>query len=133
MLARLRTTVLLLAASMATRAVANGIQQSDFSGIGHIYVLKSDNWKSATPESVVGCLDTDGKFVAEKSTSHECADFSRLEDFPWTLSTERGNCTFEDAKQEKNTDSYYGKGDHAWSCGERVTDIYDELYTIVCS
>ena len=130
MLTHLPTMLFLLAAAIATPAFA-GIQQSDFSGIGHIYVLKSDNWQTATPKATVGCLDTNGKFISDKSPFNKCGVFSRLEDFPYTLSTSKGNCTFEDDKQEKNTDSYYGKTDSAWSCGERVADIYDQLYTIV--
>ncbi|EUC48944.1 hypothetical protein COCMIDRAFT_85945 [Bipolaris oryzae ATCC 44560] len=122
-------TLFLLAATIATPAIA-GIQQSDFSGIGNIYVLKSDNWQTATPKATVGCLDNNGKFISEKSPSNKCGVFSRLDDFPYTLSTSKGNCTFEDDKQDKNTDSYYGKTDSAWSCGERVADIYDQLYTI---
>ncbi|KAF5847874.1 hypothetical protein GGP41_009137 [Bipolaris sorokiniana] len=129
MLTHLPTMLFLLAAAIATPAFA-GIQQSDFSGIGHIYVLKSDNWQTATPKATVGCLDTNGKFISDKSPFNKCGVFSRLEDFPYTLSTSKGNCTFEDDKQEKNTDSYYGKTDSAWSCGERVADIYDQLYTI---
>jgi hypothetical protein len=130
MFSHLSTTVFLLAASIVGPASA-GIQQSDFSGIGHIYVLKSDNWQTATPKSTVGCLDTNGRFVSEKSPDEKCGVFQRLDDFPYTLSTSKGNCTFEDDKQEKNTDSYYGKTDSAWSCGERVADIYDQLYTVV--
>lgn len=130
MLAYLSTTLLLLLASIAVPTSA-GVQQSDFSGIGNILVLKSDDWLTATPKSTVGCLDINGRLISTKSPFHKCGTFERLEAFPYTLSTGKGNCTFEDDKQEKNTDSYYGKADSAWSCGDRVADIYDELYTVV--
>lgn len=130
MLAYLPTTLLVLLASIAVPTSA-GIKQSDFSGIGNVLVLESDNWSTATPKSTIGCLDTNGRLISTKSPTHKCGVFERLEDFPYTLSTGKGNCTFEDDKQEKNTDSYYGKSDSAWSCGERIADIYDELYTVV--
>ena len=122
MLTYLPTTLFLLFASVAVPTSA-GIKQSDFSGIGNIYVIKSDNWQTASPDSTVGCLDTDGRLISTTSPSYKCGEFERMEGFPYTLSTGQGNCTFEDDKQEKNTDSYYGKTDSAWSCGERVADI----------
>lgn len=130
MFTHLPTTLFFLIASIALPTHA-GIQQSDFSGIGHIYVLASDNWKTATPKSSVGCLDAHGKFVFDSGSAKECGVFQRLEDFPYTLSSEKGNCTFMDEQQEQNTDSYYGKSDFAWSCKEQSADIYDGLYTIV--
>jgi hypothetical protein len=63
--------------------------------------------------------------------AEKCGVFSRLEDYPWTLSSKKGNCTFEDTTQETNKDSKYGGMDYAWSCTEHKSEIYDELYTIV--
>ncbi|CAN9368801.1 unnamed protein product [Alternaria alternata] len=129
MFANIPTTLLLFVASFALPTYA-GIQQTDFTGIGHIYVLASDNWQTATPESSVGCLDAHGKFVYDSGSAKECGVFKRLDDYPYTLSTQNGNCTFQDDSQEENVDSHYGKGDFAWNCGARNVDIYDELYTI---
>lgn len=106
------------------------VQQHDFTGIGHIYVLQSDNWQTASPKSKVGCLNEHGKFVKDASKK-SCGVFSRLDDYPYTLSTLQGNCTFDDATQERNKDSLYGQMDYAWTCKSYKTDIYDELYTIV--
>jgi hypothetical protein len=123
---RLFSTLLILASALTVHA---GIDQTDFTGIGHIQVVKSNNWATATPDSKVGCLDDHGKFVTGDS---KCGTFSRLNDYPYTLSTKRGNCTFKDESQERNTDSLYGANDHAWNCQEDLNaDIYDELYTIV--
>ncbi|KAA8620556.1 hypothetical protein Alg130_09037 [Pyrenophora tritici-repentis] len=126
MLANLPTTLFLLIATLTLSANA-GVQQTDFSGIGRIRVLASDDWQTASPKSSVGCLDVHGKLITD---SKDCAVFERMSSFPYTLSTAMGNCTFENEKAEKNTDSRYGKGDLAWSCGEHRTDIYDQLYTI---
>lgn len=107
-----------------------GVQQIDFTGVGHIYVLKSDDWRSATPTQKVGCFNDHGKFVSANTT--DCGTFSRLNDYPYTLSSKYGNCTFEDDTQERNKDSVYGGNDYAWNCqAEHKAEIYDELYTIV--
>ena len=108
-----------------------GISQKDFSGVGHVLVLNSSDWRYATPKQTVGCLDNDGRFIAPKDDS-DCGTYTRLDDYPYTLSSKEGNCTFNDAKTEKNTDSYYGGTDHAWTCNTTYEAIiYDELYTIV--
>jgi hypothetical protein len=123
---RLFSTLLVLASALLVHA---GIDQTDFTGTGHIHVLKSDNWPTATPESKVGCLDDHGKLVSGDS---KCGTFTRLNDYPYTLSTKHGNCTFKDETQERNTDSHYGTNDYAWSCQEDLnTDVYDQLYTVV--
>ncbi|KAF2128873.1 hypothetical protein P153DRAFT_292137 [Dothidotthia symphoricarpi CBS 119687] len=120
---------ILTASSLALVAHA-AITQADFTGIGHIQVLASDDWSTATPNDTVGCLDTYGKFIASNNTD-DCGVFSRLDTYPYTLSTAAGNCTFNDESQETNDDSYYGKTDHAWNCNETYESvIYDELYTI---
>ncbi|KAF2826502.1 hypothetical protein CC86DRAFT_394442 [Ophiobolus disseminans] len=120
------TSLLFLSFALVVHA---GIQQKDFTGIGHIFVLKSDDWRSATPKSTVGCLNDAGKLVLNK-TAAECGVFERLEQYPYTLSSRKGNCTFDDPTQERNTESHYGGSDYAWSCTDHKTDIYDELYTI---
>ncbi|KAF1939202.1 hypothetical protein EJ02DRAFT_352814 [Clathrospora elynae] len=128
MFTNLPTTFFIMIASLALPAYA-GIQQNDFTGIGNIFVLESSDWRNATPKSTIGCLNTHGKFIAD-STKEDCGVFERLADFPYTLSTENGNCTFDDDSQETNQDSHYGKLDHAWNCAEHTSVIYDELYTI---
>ncbi|OAL55266.1 hypothetical protein IQ07DRAFT_594992 [Pyrenochaeta sp. DS3sAY3a] len=107
-----------------------GIQQKDFTGLGRIYVLQSEDWRTATPEQKLGCLSTQGRFIKD-SSPEDCGVFARLEDYPYTLSTKAGNCTFDDETQERNTDSVYGQQDNAWSCKQGYkSEIYDELYTI---
>lgn len=107
------------------------ITQADFSGTGNILVINSSDWRSATPDDKVGCLDTYGKFINPTSTA-DCGVFSREAEYPYTLSSKQGNCTFSDKTQEKNTDSWYGKSDPAWNCySPYEAIIYDELYTIV--
>ncbi|KAK1912573.1 hypothetical protein P3342_010176 [Pyrenophora teres f. teres] len=130
MLTNLPTTLFLVLVAALTLSTNASVQQTDFSGIGHIRVLASDDWQTATPKSGVGCLDVHGKLVPDSGSGEECGVFERMPSFPYTLSTKMGNCTFENEKAEKNTDSRYGKGDLAWSCGDRKTDIYDQLYTI---
>jgi hypothetical protein len=123
---RLFTSLLVLASALLAHA---GVQQSDYNGVGRIYVLKSADWRTATPKSKVGCLNHHGKFVGINST--DCGIFSRLDDYPYTLSSKQGNCTFEDDTQERNTDSHYGGNDFAWNCAKKhQADIYDELYSI---
>jgi hypothetical protein len=124
---RLFSTLLVLTSALLAHA---GIQASDFTGIGHIHVLKSDDWSTATPDAKVGCLNDHGQFVS--SNSAECGTFSKLGVYPYTLSTKHGNCTFRDETQERNTDSHYGANDYAWHCEDDLkTDIYDQLYTVV--
>lgn len=109
-----------------------GITQKDFTGIGNIHVLNSSDWRTASPTAdKIGCLSEDGKLIATNDKK-ACGTFTRLDVFPHTLSTTKGNCTFNDASQERNTDSQYGQLDHAWNCNATyVSDIYDQLYTIV--
>ena len=127
----LSLSTILLSLAHHTRAA---IQQSDFSGLGHIYVLASSDWRTATPASKVGCLSSHGKFISDDDLKADCGVFSRMEEFPYTLSSSKGNCTFDDDSQEKNTDSKYGRIDNAWNCKEGFeSSIYDELYTIVSS
>lgn len=124
---KLLAPLTLLALALGAQA---GITQKDFTGIGRIAVIASSDWATANPKSKVGCLSTRGRLVTEDSREG-CGVFSRLDDYPYTLSTKAGNCSFSDESQEKNTDSYYGKSDLAWSCVKGYkTEIYDELYTI---
>jgi hypothetical protein len=126
-MSQLFSTFLILASALLAHA---GIQRSEFTGIGHIHVLESDDWSTATLNQKVGCLDDHGKFVS--NGSGKCGTFSRLAEYPNTLSTKQGNCTFQDATQERNTDSHYGGSDYAWHCQDDLKqDIYDQLYTLV--
>ncbi|KAF2183878.1 hypothetical protein K469DRAFT_689629 [Zopfia rhizophila CBS 207.26] len=128
-MARLKTFLPLVLSAFVVLAQAK-ITQDDFTGVGHILVLNSSNWKTAKPEQKVGCLDNDGRVIKEKSLD-ECGTFVRLNDYPYTLSSKEGNCTFSDERTVPNTDSYYGKRDHAWTCNATYSAIiYDELYTI---
>ncbi|ORY10265.1 hypothetical protein BCR34DRAFT_485978 [Clohesyomyces aquaticus] len=99
----------------------------DFSGIGQITVINSSDWRTADPKKdTVGCLDDHGQISLA-----DCGTFARLKDYPWTLSSKIGNCSFTDKTMPTNNESWYGKSDHAWSCDPSyVAEIYDELYTI---
>lgn len=123
--------VFLISLVLASALLAHaGIQQIDFTGVGHIYVLESEDWGSATPKQTVGCLNEDGKFVNDKTS--ECGTFARQSEYPYTLSSKQGNCTFQDDSQARNTESKYGGLDYAWNCQqEHKAEIYDQLYTIV--
>ncbi|KAF1926764.1 uncharacterized protein M421DRAFT_102184 [Didymella exigua CBS 183.55] len=107
------------------------ITQKNFTGIGNIFVLNSSDWRTASPTAdKVGCLSEDGKFIAANGRA-ACGIFTRLDAFPYTLSTKKGNCTFNDESQDRNTDSKYGQSDHAWNCNATyASTIYDQLYTI---
>lgn len=122
------TTLFVLGFAAAANA---GIVTGDFSGSGNIAVLVSDDWRKASPDDKVGCLNSHGKMI--KDDGHEaCGVFTKLDDYPYTLSTKEGNCTFEDKSQERNTDSAYGQNSFAFNCNSTyVADVYDSLYTIV--
>ncbi|KAL1870785.1 hypothetical protein VTK73DRAFT_2509 [Phialemonium thermophilum] len=104
-----------------------------FQGRGRIAVLNSSSLTAVSPATNrIGCLDADGALVSStKDTIDGCATYTRLDEFPYTLSTARGNCSFGDANMQVNTDSAYGARSHAWHCWEgRVGDAGDRLYTI---
>lgn len=112
-------------------SVHASITQKDFTGIGNIYVLNSSHWPTASPANKIGCLNEHGKLISTDS-NETCGTFTRMDKYPYTLSTRIGNCTFQDQSQERNTDSKYGASDHAWNCeAGYASDIYDQLYTIV--
>ena len=126
--------VKILALLWLTALASAGITQKDFTGTGNIYVLNSSDWRTASPtEDKIGCLSESGKLITSRKTK-ACGTFTRMDVFPYTLSTSKGNCTFDDQSQERNTDSKYGQNDHAWNCNATFqSDIYDQLYTIVSS
>lgn len=121
-----------LAIFLLTAVASAGITQKDFSGIGNIHVLQSEDWRTASPTTdKIGCLNDNGKLIAANNKT-VCGTFTRSDEFPYALSTKKGNCTFDDESQERNTDSKYGASDHAWNCNATYESvIYDELYTIV--
>ncbi|PSN60238.1 hypothetical protein BS50DRAFT_212438 [Corynespora cassiicola Philippines] len=121
------TAVLLFSSALLARAA---VTQADFSGLGNIHVLNSSDWRTVTLDQQVGCIDKHGNFITGEDAS-ECGVFYREPEYPWTLSTDAGNCTFKDTTRERNTDSRYGKSTYAWSCTTpHEAIIYDELYTI---
>lgn len=128
----LALTLCLLTANAGTAQTS--ITQKDFTGIGKIHVLQSEDWRSADPiKDNIGCLNDKGKLVTAQNNA-TCGTFTKSPAFPYTLSTTKGNCTFADLSQQRNTDSKYGQSDHAWNCNATYqTTIYDQLYTIVSS
>jgi hypothetical protein len=121
------TPLLLLCSAFVVHAAVT----DDFKGSGHIFALKSSDLDTATPSQQVGCLDVNGRFI-NPNTNADCGVYTRLDVNPYTLSTKAGACSFKDARTELNTDSIYGKTDHAWSCAAgNVAGVYDQLYTVV--
>lgn len=98
---------------LSVLSVYAGVTQDDFSGIGNVLVLNSSDWRTLTPKDQVGCLDVYGKLISPDDTTQDCGVFSRMQDYLYALSSNKGNCTFNDALQETNSDSYCGKSDHA--------------------
>ncbi|OTB00845.1 hypothetical protein M426DRAFT_323958 [Hypoxylon sp. CI-4A] len=111
-------------AVFATAAVAQHL-----SGSGQIYLLNSTNLGTATMSQIIGCLDATGAF-----TQLNCATFNRLSDYPRTLYTSVGNCSFSDASQPANTDNAYGSKSYAWHCRpDYVATIADSAYPVAQS
>lgn len=107
-----------------------GISAIDFQGTARLRVLKSNNWQTASPKQTIGCISDKGTFVANDDKA--CGVFTRLNSFPYTISSRLGNCTFEDSTQQRNTDSAFGQSDFAYTCSEgHVADIYDQFFTMV--
>ncbi|KAF2640821.1 hypothetical protein P280DRAFT_367209, partial [Massarina eburnea CBS 473.64] len=112
----------------------------NFTGTGNIFVLNSSDVRTATPDSKVGCIDADGKFINPESND-VCGVFTLLKGYPYTLSSPNGNCTWNDKTQEANTESTYGSGDHGWHCfspyegkvGESLYTIKGFPYTFLCN
>ncbi|KAI6084619.1 hypothetical protein F4821DRAFT_167027 [Hypoxylon rubiginosum] len=110
-----------LCAVFATAVVAQ-----DFSGSGQIYVINNTDWKTATPDQSIGCLDARGSFSEDN-----CATFTKLGVYPNTLSTSVGNCSFTDSTQPANTDNAYGSHSYAWHCRPSFSaTVTDSFYTI---
>ncbi|KAF2016353.1 hypothetical protein BU24DRAFT_409464 [Aaosphaeria arxii CBS 175.79] len=115
---------------LATFSRAGSVTQDDFTGVGRIHVLKSDDWKTANPSQIIGCLDDLGRFVSGEK-KEDCGVFAHINTYPSTLSSSKGNCSFTNSKAEKNLDSYYGRRDSAWSCAPgNVAKPMDALYTL---
>ena len=91
--------------------------------LGHIQVLNTTSFATANPADAIGCLDTRGRLVRD-----DCAVFSQLANAPHTFSTSAGVCTFRNTSRPANTDSMYGKGNHAWWCGDKLNDPVVESY-----
>lgn len=139
----LTSLFLFSSALLSHTASAGPVTQADITGFGHIYVIQGDDWRTATPSQTIGCLSNSGRFVAAKKPKNdnvataeaadkECGVFHKLTDYPYTISSKEGNCTFTDETKEKNKDSTYGGRDNAWTCDPGyVADIYDVLYTLV--
>jgi hypothetical protein len=120
----LKLNLLTLAFALTSTVVA------DFSGRGNIFVLKSDDSRTASLDKKAGCLDSAGKFVSNGAV---CGVFTKNADpYNPVISSTDGPCTWADQSQEKNTDSAYGKGDNAFHCAKGLAnDINDSFYTIV--
>ncbi len=119
----------LLSASMATAILTLLTTAATTSAaptntlLGHIQVLNITNFATASATDTIGCLDTRGQLVRDN-----CAVFSQLADTPHTFSTSAGVCTFRNTSRPANTDSVYGKGNHAWWCGDKLDDPVAEYY-----
>ncbi|KAI0106540.1 hypothetical protein F4776DRAFT_645671 [Hypoxylon sp. NC0597] len=115
------TAAITLGALCASAAVAQ-----DITGSGHIYVINSTDFQTASPSDSIGCLDVTGAISVS-----DCATFTRLAVYPLSLSTAAGNCSFTDSSQVANTDNIYGQQSYAYHCRpDYVATAYDQLYTV---
>ncbi|KAJ3530315.1 hypothetical protein NM208_g9377 [Fusarium decemcellulare] len=90
-------------------AMTVAAQAPDLSGKGHVLVLNgTGGMKDQTVADRIGCLDAEGFLTLD-----DCAVFSDVQTRP---KTSAGECNFEDEDQPVNTDSHYGKSDHAFHC-----------------
>ena len=88
----------------------------EFQGVGRIHVLNSSSLRDASlAADRIGCLNEQGLL-----TQDDCAVFYIRNTTYHTLSSRRGDCSFQNANMPVNKDSVYGKTSHAWSCGGRV-------------
>jgi hypothetical protein len=62
----LKLNLITLAFALTSTAVA------DFSGKGNIFVLKSDDSRTASLDKKAGCLDSAGKFVSNGAVCGVC-------------------------------------------------------------
>jgi hypothetical protein len=99
--------------------------QQDVIGMGFIMVVNSSDIFNASPADRIGCLNDAGRFTLNDN----CGLFSH-DDSSAPLYTSLGVCSFQDPSKEANTDSEYGRGDHAFSCGYAPANN-DTFYTIV--
>lgn len=116
----------------------------DFIGRGTIHILNSTSLSTASPADRIGCLNEHGMLISfshytttispssttndvnnndssntdKNNNANKCAIFTRLDSDPHTLSTRKGNCSFQNTNMPTNRDSYYGGDSHAWFCGE---------------
>ncbi len=75
---------------------------------GQILVLNDTDSSTASISDSIGCLDASGAVTAS-----DCATFAFLGSYPYTLSSNAGNCSFTDSTQPANTDSVYGADSYA--------------------
>ncbi|KAL2145870.1 hypothetical protein VTI28DRAFT_5952 [Corynascus sepedonium] len=98
-----------------TATAANVVDQ--FVGRGRIQVLNaSDPFKTSLDADRIGCINAVGQL-----TLSDCAVFNQLPPpaTPFSLSSPAGNCTTQNPDMPVNSDSIYGRGTHAWWCGEQ--------------
>jgi len=109
----------------------------DFVGQGRILVLNSSSLMTASPQDSIGCLNSHGVL-----TQDDCAVFTRQDEYPHTLVTPSGSCTWANTKMPTNVDSVYGKKSHAWSCtaendpsktSERYYTVKGFRYPFLCN
>lgn len=73
---------LLLGSTLLAGAHASVVD--DFTGTGHILVLNSTDFNTATPAQQVGCIDDDSRFIAP-TDSASCGTFTRASAAPYNL------------------------------------------------
>ncbi|KAK4217519.1 hypothetical protein QBC37DRAFT_470677 [Rhypophila decipiens] len=127
-----QTTMLSASLGLALAGLVNAAEFIDVVGKGTVAVLNGTDIDKLTLADRIGCLNANGALTLD-----DCAVFTIYEPEEYDgllrlMTTEAGNCTFQDETQPTNVDSIYGKGDHAWSCdGEHPqADIYDGVYTL---
>lgn len=119
--------IIISAVSVLVGLVLPLVSAQTFEGSGTISVLSSNNFMTANPVTMtIGCIDATGTL-----TMDDCAVFTRLDVYPYTLSSSAGNCSFLNETSPANTDSVYGNHSYAWTCWDHESVAADELYTVV--
>ncbi|KAI5861169.1 hypothetical protein GGS23DRAFT_156753 [Durotheca rogersii] len=117
--------VFTLGTALLLLASAGGTAAQVFEGQGHIAVLNSTDFASATAADTIGCLNAAGGLTAAPDG---CAVFRKA---TTAIVSADGNCTFRDSSQPTNSDSQYGSRSYAWHCTpDYAATVYDSFYTV---
>jgi hypothetical protein len=92
---RLSTILVAFLAPLITVVRAQTQANPDFSGTGNIYLVQSADFIHANPNSTVGCLNSQGRFITNMNA---CGVFTKNSDS--SVSSTAGQCSFDDTAHE---------------------------------